>query len=160
MTQILTLKKLLSLRRSFLPHQTIVLVTGCFDLLHSAHKKFLKAAKQQGDILLIGLESDLRLRQLKGPNRPLNSLSTRFNNLAQLKLADYLFPLPEDFSSPQDHEYLIKTLRPHILAVSSHTPNLQAKQAILAKYGSKTLTVLPHNPNISTSQLIKPIKFK
>ncbi|KKS79400.1 MAG: Bifunctional protein HldE, partial [Candidatus Beckwithbacteria bacterium GW2011_GWA2_43_10] len=65
-----------------------VLVTGCFDVLHSEHKKFLKAAKKLGGTLLVGLETDARTRQLKGPGRPINSLRLRLKNLQQLGIAD------------------------------------------------------------------------
>ena len=48
----------------------IVLATGCFDILHPAHLEFLALAKEQGDVLIVGLETDARVRQLKGKDRP------------------------------------------------------------------------------------------
>lgn len=154
MTKIISLKQLLATRDTLFSNKTSVLATGIFDLLHSEHKKFLKAAKKQGDILLVGLESDFRVRQLKGSSRPINPIDIRLKNLAQWGIADYLFPLSEKFSAPQDHQQLISQLKPDILAVSSHTPNLHAKKKIIEHYGGKIQIVLPHNPKISTSQLI------
>lgn len=135
--------------------KTIVLTTGIFDLLHHEHKKFLKAAKKAGDILLVGLESDLRTQQLKGPNRPINSLKVRLQNLAALNIADYIFALPQKFTSPTNHQALIKKIKPHILAISSHTPNQQAKRRIMKKYGGKLKIVLPHNLRVSTTKTIQ-----
>lgn len=135
---------------------TLVLVTGIFDVLHQEHKKFLKAAKQPGDILLVGLESDARTRQLKGKNRPLNLINIRLQNLTKWGIADYIFPLPETFKTSQDHEKLIKKIKPDILAISSHTPNQPQKKKLIEKYGGQLKVVLSHNPKISTSKIIKP----
>jgi len=152
MTKIIDLKDLIT---KISPHQKIVLATGVFDILHSEHEKFLQAAKKQGDLLLVGLESDDRVKQLKGSHRPLNPIKTRLQNLAALDLADYVFVLPEDFDHLQQHEVLIQQLHPHILAVSSQTPHQSQKQKIMAKYGGQLKVVLPHNPQISTSKLIR-----
>jgi D-beta-D-heptose 7-phosphate kinase/D-beta-D-heptose 1-phosphate adenosyltransferase len=154
MTPIISLKDLISKIPSLRSNQTLVLATGVFDILHSEHKKFLLQAKKQGDILLVGLESDTRVKQLKGKTRPLHPLKTRLQNLAKLNLAHYIFPLPEKFSSSQDHQNLIKKLRPHLLAVSSHTPNQPQKQKLIEKYDGKLKVVHQHNPQISTSQLL------
>lgn len=151
MTKIIDLKDLIT---KISPHQKIVLATGVFDILHSEHEKFLQAAKKQGDILLVGLESDTRVKQLKGPHRPLNPIKTRLQNLAALDLADYVFFLPEEFDHLQQHQALIQQLHPHILAVSSQTPHQPQKQKIIEKYGGKIKVVLPHNPQISTSKLL------
>lgn len=133
----------------------IVLVTGVFDLLHQEHKKFLNQAKKQGDILIIGLESDKRVSQLKGKDRPINSLQVRLENLAKWGIADKIFPLPEKFNTTKDHQKLISQLRPHILAVSSNTPNLSAKRKLMEKYSGQLKIVLPHNPKVSTTKMIK-----
>jgi len=134
---------------------TIVLVTGIFDVLHQEHKKFLKAAKQQGDILMVGLESDTRTRQLKGLGRPLKPINLRLQNLAKWGIADYIFPLPQKFHQPKHHENLIKKIKPDILAISSHTPNQLQKKKIIEKYDGQLKVVYSHNPKISTSKMIK-----
>jgi cytidyltransferase-like protein len=132
-----------------------VLATGVFDVLHSEHKKFLKAAKKQGDILWVGLETDARVRKLKGPGRPVNPLTIRLQNLRQLKIADKVFALPEKFSSSADHRALIKRIGPDILAVSAHSPNLVAKKKIMEDLGGRLRIVLPKNPKISTTKLLQ-----
>ncbi len=133
----------------------VVLVTGCFDILHSEHIKFLTAAKAVGDILLVGVESDQRVSQLKGLNRPVNSLKTRLKNLRQLGIADKVFSLPEKFSSPKDHLALINQIKPDILAVSSSTPHLATKRRIMKQFAGQVKIVLTHNPQISTSRMLK-----
>jgi rfaE bifunctional protein nucleotidyltransferase chain/domain len=153
MTQIISLEKLVSKRQQW-PKTKVILVTGCFDLLHAEHKKLLQAAKKQGEILLVGLESDKRVRQLKGLSRPVNPIVMRLKNLAGREIADYVFSLPEKFSSFSAHQKLISQLKPDILAVSSHTPNLAAKKKILAKYGGRIKIVLPHNPKVSSTLLL------
>jgi len=137
----------------------IVLATGVFDILHSEHLNFLRKAKQVGDLLIVGLESDLRVKQTKGSDRPINTATQRLFNLKKLNVADVVFILPTQFSTPQDHENLIKQLSPHILAVSSNSPHLEAKRKILTKYHGKVKIVHQHNPLISTTQIINNQKI-
>lgn len=133
----------------------LVLATGCFDVLHSEHQKFLKAAKNLGGKLLVGLETDARVRKLKGPGRPVNSLKIRLHNLRRLGIADQVFSLPKKFNHPEDYQKFIQKLRPDILAVSATTPFLWNKRQLMKIYGGKVVVVLPHNPKISTSKMIK-----
>lgn len=132
----------------------IVLVTGVFDLLHEEHKRFLKKAKKVGDVLIVGVESDVRVKQMKGEGRPVNNQFRRLQAVTELNDVDLAFVLPEDFSTPAAHEQLIADLRPHILAVSSHTNHLENKQRILEKYQGKVKIVHQHNPDVSTTQII------
>lgn len=134
--------------------KTIVLVTGVFDLFHEEHQQFLANAKERGDFLVVGLESDARVRALKGSGRPVQSEAERWQQLTDNSAADLAFVLPDDFSLPQHHRALIKSIQPQFLAVSSHSPHLDKKQAILAEFGGQVVVVHQHNPAISTSQLI------
>ena len=136
----------------------IVLVTGVFDILHSEHIKFLSAAKQVGDLLLVGLESDSRVKQLKGSTRPINNITIRLINLEKLNLADIIFPLPNKFASAKDHRHLITTLKPDILAVSKNTPHQNSKKNIMRLVHGKLIVVHSHNPAISTTQILKNAK--
>lgn len=136
--------------------QKIVLVTGVFDLLHQEHLFFLKKALALGDILLIGVESDQRVKQLKGKNRPINKLAFRIKNL-EMKMSKnvQIFALPEEFSSPAAHRHLIKMIKPDYLAVSSHTDHLVEKRRILKNAGGELVIVHQHNPKISSTQIIQ-----
>jgi cytidyltransferase-like protein len=132
-----------------------ILVTGVFDILHSEHKKLLSAAKKLGGILLVGIETDTRVRRLKGPGRPINPLRLRLKNLQQLGIADQVFSLPKKFNDLNHFRALINQIRPDILAVSASTPNLPSKRRIMKHFAGRVVVVLPHNPYISTTKLIK-----
>lgn len=132
----------------------IVLVTGCFDILHSEHRKFLKAAKKQGDVLIVGLESDKRVRQLKGKDRPLNCWKIRAKNLAKSNEVDFIFLLPEKFSASWEHLKLLQLIKPSILAVSENTPHIKEKRMLMKKINGRLKVVLSHNPKTSTTKLL------
>mgnify|MGYP001583626927 CR=1 FL=1 len=159
MTQITHLDKLYQLRASIhFQGKTIVLASGVFDLLHQEHKNFLTQAKAVGDILLVGLETDARTHQLKGAGRPINSLSIRLANLARLRLADYVFGLPDNFGHSKVREDFILTLKPHILAVSNQTPYFGEKQRVMKLVDGQVLIVHPYNPAISTTKILAQMK--
>lgn len=158
MTQIVSLKQLYALRLKRYAYDVVVLATGIFDILHSEHRKFLFASKKAGDILVVGLETDTRVRQLKGQNRPINPLTTRLNNLAKLNLADYVFSLPQKFDTKPDHIKFIKKLHPHILAVSEHSPYLENKRQLMATIGGTVKIVHPYNPHISTTRILSEVE--
>ena len=137
--------------------QQIVLITGCFDILHTEHIKFIKSAKTRGDVLVLGLETDLRVNQLKGKGRPINRLKKRAYELKKTNVPDYIFALPENFNTKFDHTALIAKIRPNILAVSSHTLHLDKKKEIVSHYGGELRVVLPHNPQFSSSKLLQDL---
>ncbi|HEX5570412.1 MAG TPA: adenylyltransferase/cytidyltransferase family protein, partial [Ktedonobacterales bacterium] len=68
-------------------HATVV-VTGVFDLLHIGHLRFLEAARRLGDRLVVGVESDERVRRWKGPNRPIQTEDDRLDLLRALRVVD------------------------------------------------------------------------
>lgn len=131
-----------------------VLVTGVFDVLHKEHFNFLKKAKALGDYLIVGIESDVRVRQMKGKGRPIHSQAVRVANLKKISDIDEVFILPEQFSNPADHSALIQKIKPKYLAVSSHTQHLDKKEAILQQHGGKVVVVHTHNPLVSTTQIL------
>ncbi len=88
----------------------IVFTNGCFDLLHAGHVKYLQQARNLGDLLVLGLNSDASIRRLKGPKRPLLEESERAQILAALDCIDYLAIFDED--TPLE---LLQKVRPQIL---------------------------------------------
>ena len=78
--------------------KTVVLANGCFDLLHVGHVRYLEAAKQLGDVLVVGLNNDSSVQKLKGPQRPLMSENERAEILAAFACVDYVIVFQE--SSP------------------------------------------------------------
>ena len=73
----------------------LVVTNGCFDILHVGHVTYLEAARQQGDALLVGLNSDASVRQLKGEGRPVNPEEDRAAVLAALAAVDAVCVFPE-----------------------------------------------------------------
>lgn len=135
--------------------EQVVLVTGVFDLLHAEHRNFLQKAKALGGKLLVGVESDVRVRALKGEGRPINSQAVRVANITALGIADEVFVLPEAFSKPEHHRTLLEQIRPNILAVSSHSPHLDKKQQLMESLGGQVVIVHQHNPAVSTTQILQ-----
>ena len=88
----------------------VVFTNGCFDILHVGHVKYLQEAKSFGDILIVGLNSDASVRELKGPSRPVNTEDDRAYILAALEAVDYVVKFSED--TPHD---LIKMIAPDVL---------------------------------------------
>ena len=88
----------------------VVFTNGCFDILHVGHVKYLQEAKSYGDVLIVGLNSDSSVRELKGPARPVNSEADRAYILAALESVDFVVLFSEE--TPHD---LIKNIAPDIL---------------------------------------------
>ena len=90
--------------------QRIVWTNGCFDLLHAGHIEYLRFAKRQGDVLVVGLNSDASVRRLKGPNRPIRPEDERARVLAALSAVDFVVIFEED--TPLEY---IRQVRPDVL---------------------------------------------
>jgi D-beta-D-heptose 7-phosphate kinase/D-beta-D-heptose 1-phosphate adenosyltransferase len=88
----------------------IIFTNGCFDILHAGHVRYLGAAKNYGDVLILGLNSDRSVASLKGEGRPINTQLDRAYILAALEAVDYVVVFDED--TPYN---LIKAVKPHIL---------------------------------------------
>jgi len=91
-------------------NKTIVFTNGCFDVMHRGHIEYLKFCKLQGDIVVIGLNSDSSVRTIKGPERPINNQYDRAAVLAALESVDYITVFDEP-----DPLKLIKKVRPDVL---------------------------------------------
>lgn len=154
MTKIVTPEEIIALRNTSLSQKSVVLATGVFDILHAEHRRFLKKAKKEGEVFIVGVESDVRVRALKGEGRPLNRQDKRLKNLASENIADYAFILPETLGTKQGREELIEKLRPQTYAVSSRTPFQEEKRRIMEKFKGMLKVVHPHNPKLSTTQII------
>lgn len=89
----------------------IVFTNGCFDVLHAGHVTCLQLAKQLGDFLIVAVNTDESIQQLKGPHRPINHLEHRMTVLAGLGVVDWVIPFADD--TP---ERLLRLLKPDVLA--------------------------------------------
>lgn len=131
---------------------TITLSTGFFDLLHHAHENFLIAAKNETDILIIGIESDHRARKLKGPGRPFETQEARARKVERSG-ADHVILLPDNFDNLSVRGELMRAVKPDVFAVSENSPHQKYKRTATEKFGGVLKVVLRHNPDVSTSQL-------
>lgn len=136
--------------------QKIVLVGGCFDLVHLGHLIFLQKAKTKGNTLIVLLESDQTIRRLKGPNRPINSQINRAKFLTYLKPVDFIILLPE-FKTNQQYRDLVNQLKPDIIAVTQGDQNLKLKTAIATFVNSKIIVVTKKVSQQSTSLIINKL---
>src|SRR4051812_5486943 len=111
-TRILTRAELISaVARERESGKSVVLANGCFDLLHVGHVRYLEGGKNLGDVLVIGINSDMQARALKGEGRPFTPEQERAEIVAALRVAD----LVTVFDEPTV-EKLIRDIRPDVHA--------------------------------------------
>ncbi|MEK9179342.1 MAG: adenylyltransferase/cytidyltransferase family protein [Patescibacteria group bacterium] len=130
----------------------VVLVGGCFDILHKGHLVFLEAAKKQGDILVVALESDEFIRVHK-KREPVHSQKDRALLLQSLKAVDEVIPLPY-FSSYSDYEQLVQKIRPTIIAITENDPHHKEKEQQAQAIGASCIVVTPLVPGYSTTTIL------
>jgi cytidyltransferase-like protein len=132
-----------------------VVVTGVFDLLHIGHLRFLEAACELGDELLVGVESDERVRRWKGSNRPIQSQDDRSALLAALRVVDRVFIITGERIDPAYYADLLRPLHARYLAVTADDPLLEAKREAMATIAAELRVVTPRIENYSTTQLVR-----
>lgn len=116
---------------------TIVLANGCFDLLHAGHVRYLEAAKQLGDRLVVAINSDESVRALKGEGRPLMLAAERAEILASLSDVDAVVIFPE-----HDVTAIIREIRPDIHAKGTdYTPESVPERDVVVACGGKVAIV-------------------
>jgi len=136
----------------------IVLVGGCFDLLHYGHISFLKEAKKMGDHLLVLLESDENVKHLKGEGRPFHTQKQRKEMLESLSFVDEVQNLPP-MEGNEAYYNLIKKIRPSVIAFTQGDPLFEHKMKQAEKVGAKAV-VIPKIHTPSTSQLVKLLNLE
>lgn len=99
--------------------QKIVLANGCFDILHAGHVRYLEAARREGDVLVVGVNSDSSMKGLKGAGRPILNGADRAELVAALRAVDYVLIFEET-----DVRSLLRELRPDVHAKGTdYTPD-------------------------------------
>ncbi len=149
MNKIIPLDQFISLRESI--KKKIILVGGCFDVFHYGHLIFLKKAKQQGDVLVILLESDAAIRARK-KKRAFHNQRERAEILASVTYVDYIIPIG---FLKDDASYLriIRQLKPTIIAVSEGDPQLKNKKRQAKLVGCEVITVTPLIKKFSSTKI-------
>ncbi|HEU4529126.1 MAG TPA: D-glycero-beta-D-manno-heptose 1-phosphate adenylyltransferase [Actinomycetota bacterium] len=131
----------------------IVFTNGCFDLLHRGHITYLDRAKDLGDVLVVGLNTDASVRRLKGPDRPVTRLEDRAEVLAALSCVDVVVPFPED--TPVE---LIRRIRPDVFVKGGdYTAEMLPEAEVVRGLGGE-VRILPYVDERSTSSIIARIR--
>jgi D-beta-D-heptose 7-phosphate kinase/D-beta-D-heptose 1-phosphate adenosyltransferase len=131
----------------------IVFTNGCFDVLHRGHVTYLNRAKALGDVLIVGVNSDLSVRRLKGDGRPINALEDRLEVLAALSCVDHLIVFDED--TPEE---LIKVIRPHVFAKGGDYSRGTLPEAPLVERLGGVVQILPYLEDYSTTDIVERIR--
>lgn len=136
----------------------VVLVGGCFDLLHYGHISFLKQAKKLGDHLIILLESDENVKRLKGEGRPFHTQIQRKEMLESLSFVDEIRELPPIVGN-EAYYTLIKKIRPSVIALTEGDPKLEHKMNQAEQVGAQSV-IIPKIHTPSSSQLAKLLNLE
>lgn len=145
------LKRLITIRRK--RGQKMVFTNGCFDILHAGHVDYLEKARNLGDFLVIGINSDLSVKKIKGSKRPVNNEVLRIKTLSGLECVDYVILFDEE--TP---ESLIRELRPDVLVKGADWEEEKIVGASFVKsYGGEVVRI-EFSYDISTSKIINRIK--
>lgn len=134
--------------------QRVVATNGCFDILHVGHVRYLTAARKLGDVLVVGLNGDDSVRQLKGEGRPVNREQDRAEVLAALESVDYVTIFPENRATN-----FLRAAAPAVYAkggdYSADTLDPE-ERAVLDEFGTR-IEIIPFEKGYSTSELLTRI---
>ncbi len=139
-------------KKNELEGKKVVLVGGCFDLLHYGHFTFLQQAKKQGEVLVVALEPDEFIQKKKN-RKPIHSQQQRAEILASLQMVDYIVLLPL-LKSDQEYADLVTKINPAIIAVTEGDPNISHKQKHSKKVNAQVVVVSSLVPEFSTTQIM------
>ncbi len=143
-------KRLFELRKE---KKRIVFTNGCFDILHLGHLYLLREAKKQGDILIVGLNSDSSVKKIKGKDRPIKNENTRAQILAALEMVDFVVIFKE--STPLK---LIKSIKPDVLVKGGDWRESEIVGADFVKSYKGKVKRVKYLKGFSTTQMIMKIK--
>ncbi len=130
----------------------IVLTSGSFDLVHLGHVKYLAKAKELGDVLIVGVDGDAKIRRRKGEDRPMVPESERLEMLAHQRPVDVIYLKADD----EARWALIKTVRPDVLVLSEDHSYSEAEQAQLREICGD-VRVLERQAAVTTSERIRQL---
>jgi D-beta-D-heptose 7-phosphate kinase/D-beta-D-heptose 1-phosphate adenosyltransferase len=127
-----------------------IFVNGTFDILHRGHLEMINWAKSLGDYLIIGIDSDSRVKQLKGESRPINSVEDRKFMLLNLKSVDEV----KVFDSDLELKQMIQSIKPDIMVVGSDWK----EKSVIGSYYSSQLLFYDRLEEYSTTGIITKIR--
>ena len=131
----------------------IVFTNGCFDLIHLGHIEILARSSDFGDRLIIGVNSDLSIKKLKGKNRPITKESSRIKQLSALEFVDAVILFDEE--TPLK---LIKTIKPDVITKGGDytVKNVVGNEVVSQKNGE--VVIIPLTQGYSTTSILNKIK--
>lgn len=131
----------------------IVLANGCFDILHVGHIRYLRGAKELGDILVVAINDDESTRRLKGHGRPVMPLGERMEILSQLRCIDYIVPFEEN-----DVARILLAIKPDIHAKGTdYTRETVPERDVVLSYGGQ-IAITGDPKDHSSTDIIKAIR--
>jgi D-beta-D-heptose 7-phosphate kinase/D-beta-D-heptose 1-phosphate adenosyltransferase len=133
--------------------QKIVFTNGCFDILHRGHLHLLREAKALGDLLIVAVNSDRSVQQIKGSARPVISEAGRAELIAALEMVDYVTLFDEI-----DPCRLIEEIRPDVLAKGGDWSRDQVIGGDIVERGGGEVAVIPYMKGFSTTEIIERVR--
>lgn len=130
----------------------VVLTQGTYDLLHDGHCKYLEMARAQGDVLIVGVDSDAKVKKRKGPNRPIVPEVERVNILTYLRSVDFITLKHVD----EERYCLLKQVHPDVLVVSQSTGDRKFDEEavrVLEQFCGKVVILEPQSVNSTSARL-------
>ena len=140
-------------KKQIFKNKKTVLVGGCFDLIHYGHLKFLEAAKEEGDFLIVALESDEFIKKNKRKIQ-VHHQHERAEILSNLNMVDLIIILPF-FQKNEEYFELVKKLTPSIIAVTEGDKQLENKKNQAKLIGAEVKKVVSNLNNFSTRNIAK-----
>ncbi len=133
--------------------KTIVFACGCFELLHVGHVRYLNGAREEGDVLVLAVNTDESIARIKPGRRPVNPDHERFELLAALRAVDVVIPLPE--STPVE---LIRYLKPEVHTKGTdYTPEMIPEREVVESYGGR-VAIVGDPKEHSTTEMLRAIR--
>jgi rfaE bifunctional protein nucleotidyltransferase chain/domain len=130
----------------------IAFANGCFDLVHVGHVRFLEGAREQGDVLVVGVNGDAAVRALKGPGRPLMPAEARAEMVGALEAVDYIVIFDELTA-----ESLLRDLRPHVQCKGTdYSVETVPERAVMESLGGE-VRIVGDAKNHSTREVLAEI---
>ncbi len=131
----------------------VAFTNGCFDLLHRGHVHVLRAARACADLLIVGINSDQSVKQIKGPTRPVLPESDRCELLGAMEMVDFVIL----FNEPDPHN-LISAIRPDVLVKGGDWNTEKIIGADNVEEAGGRVVVVPYIKGFSTTEIIERIK--
>lgn len=135
------------------PRGRIVLCSGCFDLLHAGHLVFLDAASEVGDVVVVGMNSDSSVRELKGSDRPIEPEGRRVGALLALPMVDLVV-----VCEGRDARAVLRALRPEVFVLGETSEAEYPEEAAEARQLGADVIVVERRGEVSTTRILEKLR--